>query len=122
MDAANSPSAPDDTAAKAALASPGDSPAPAQAADSPARALDRFSEGVRGWFLETFSAPTPLQGLAWAAIAQAENVLVVAPTGSGKTLAAFLFAIDALMREKADRGDGGFGADDGARSGARCRI
>ena len=118
MDAANSPSAPDDTAVKAALASPGDSLAPSQDADAPARALDCFSEGVRGWFLETFSAPTPLQGRAWAAIAQAENVLVVAPTGSGKTLAAFLFAIDALMREKADCGDGGFGADDGARAAA----
>lgn len=65
-------------------------------------ALARFSEGVRGWFLDAFPAPTPLQSRAWEAIAKSENVLVIAPTGSGKTLAAFLFAIDALMREKAD--------------------
>ena len=35
------------------------------------------------------------------AIARGENALVIAPTGSGKTLAAFLWAIDALMGEKA---------------------
>lgn len=63
-------------------------------------ALDRFSDEVRGWFLDAFPAPTPLQERAWGVIEGGENALVIAPTGSGKTLAAFLFAIDSLMREK----------------------
>ena len=36
------------------------------------------------------------QAQAWAAIADGNNTLVIAPTGSGKTLAAFLWAIDRL--------------------------
>lgn len=72
----------------------------ASPSSSPA-AFDRFSDAVRTWFLDTFTEPTPLQGKAWEAIEQGDNALVIAPTGSGKTLAAFLFAIDALMREKA---------------------
>ena len=70
----------------------------------PHAALDRFSEAVRDWFLEAFPGPTPVQEQAWEAIEDGENALVIAPTGSGKTLAAFLFAIDALMREKAGEG------------------
>jgi len=42
-----------------------------------------------------------VQEQAWAAIAQREDVLVVAPTGSGKTLAAFLWAIDQFGRSSA---------------------
>ena len=42
----------------------------------------------------TFAAPTAAQEQAWAAIADGDNTLVIAPTGSGKTLAAFLWAID----------------------------
>ena len=64
-------------------------------------ALTRFSDEVRGWFLDAFPEPTPLQERAWDVIEGGENALVIAPTGSGKTLAAFLFAIDELMREKA---------------------
>ncbi len=63
--------------------------------------MKRFSDAVRSWFLDAFEAPTPLQEQAWNVIGEGENALVIAPTGSGKTLAAFLFAIDALMREKA---------------------
>ena len=64
--------------------------------------LDRFSDEVRGWFLDAFPAgPTPLQERAWDVIEGGENALVIAPTGSGKTLAAFLFALDELMRSKA---------------------
>ncbi|RDB63849.1 ATP-dependent helicase [Gordonibacter sp. 28C] len=77
----------------------------------PHAALDRFSGAVRGWFLDAFPGPTPVQERAWEAIEGGENALVIAPTGSGKTLAAFLFAIDALMREKA-------GADRGERASA----
>lgn len=62
--------------------------------------LALFSEPVRQWFTGAFDAPTAVQAEAWAAIAQGENALVIAPTGSGKTLAAFLWAIDALMAEK----------------------
>lgn len=62
--------------------------------------LDRFTDAVRDWFLDAFEAPTSVQQQAWEAVGRGENALVIAPTGSGKTLAAFLFAIDALMREK----------------------
>ena len=68
-------------------------------------ALTRFSDEVRGWFLDAFPGPTPLQERAWDVIEGGENALVIAPTGSGKTLAAFLFAIDELMREKAATAD-----------------
>ena len=68
-------------------------------------ALTRSSDEVRGWFLDAFPEPTPLQECAWDVIEGGENALVIAPTGSGKTLAAFLFAIDALMREKAATAD-----------------
>lgn len=63
--------------------------------------LELFSNSVRHWFADAFGAPTAVQGEAWGAIARGENALVIAPTGSGKTLAAFLWAIDALMGEKA---------------------
>ena len=58
--------------------------------------LARFSALTREWFTGTFAAPTAAQAGAWAAIADGDNALVVAPTGSGKTLAAFLWAIDRL--------------------------
>ena len=67
-------------------------------------AFDRFSDAVRSWFLNAFRGPTPVQERAWEAIGAGENALVIAPTGSGKTLAAFLFALDKLMAEKAERG------------------
>lgn len=63
--------------------------------------LELFSRSVRHWFADAFGAPTAVQAEAWQAIARGENALVIAPTGSGKTLAAFLWAIDALMGEKA---------------------
>jgi ATP-dependent Lhr-like helicase len=61
--------------------------------------LARFSDLTREWFAGTFAAPTAAQTEAWAAIADGDNTLVVAPTGSGKTLAAFLWAIDRLASE-----------------------
>lgn len=70
-------------------------------ADSKGSGLELFSNSVRHWFADAFGAPTAVQGEAWQAIARGENALVIAPTGSGKTLAAFLWAIDALMGEKA---------------------
>ncbi|MFT4009764.1 MAG: DEAD/DEAH box helicase [Nocardioidaceae bacterium] len=69
---------------------------------SQSSALEQFTEPVRGWFEGAFSAPTPAQEGAWAAIAAGRNTLVVAPTGSGKTLSAFLWSLDKLVREPAD--------------------
>ncbi|OBK94766.1 ATP-dependent helicase [Mycobacterium asiaticum] len=63
---------------------------------SPPKALSRFSAITRDWFASTFAAPTSAQDAAWAAIANGDNTLVIAPTGSGKTLAAFLWALDSL--------------------------
>ena len=58
-----------------------------------------FSAATRAWLGSAFAAPTAAQLGAWAAIAQRQHTLVVAPTGSGKTLAAFLSALDRLARE-----------------------
>ncbi|MEP6852211.1 MAG: ATP-dependent helicase [bacterium] len=58
-----------------------------------------FSAATRDWLDGAFTAPTPAQLGAWAAIAERRNTLVVAPTGSGKTLAAFLSALDRLATE-----------------------
>lgn len=69
--------------------------------------LELFSGPVRQWFAAAFGAPTAVQAEAWEAIARGENALVIAPTGSGKTLAAFLWAIDALMAEKARTAEAG---------------
>ena len=62
-------------------------------------ALDRFSPATRAWFQGTFTAPTAAQEQGWAAIAQSEHTLILAPTGSGKTLAAFLWCLDRLASE-----------------------
>ncbi len=69
-----------------------------------AQALASFTPRTREWFKETFSEPTPAQAQAWPAIASGEHVLISAPTGSGKTLAAFLWAIDRLVAERAEKG------------------
>jgi len=66
--------------------------------------LDRFSPATRRWFEGTFVEPTPAQSEAWAAIADGDHTLVIAPTGSGKTLAAFLWAIDRLAHEPEQSG------------------
>src|SRR5712691_1376158 len=63
-------------------------------------ALDRFSPATREWFQGTFAAPTEAQEQGWAAIAQGEHTLILAPTGSGKTLAAFLWCLDKLASER----------------------
>ena len=60
-------------------------------------ALDAFSAPTREWFTAAFASPTAAQEGAWAAIAQGQHALVVAPTGSGKTLSAFLAGIDGLL-------------------------
>ncbi len=65
-------------------------------------ALDRFSPAVREWFVSTFGTPTPPQAQGWPPIQRGEHTLILAPTGSGKTLAAFLWGIDALLRELQD--------------------
>jgi ATP-dependent Lhr-like helicase len=60
--------------------------------------LSDFHPAVRDWFSRSFTAPTPAQLQAWAAIRSGAHTLVAAPTGSGKTLAAFLCAIDTLVQ------------------------
>ena len=62
-------------------------------------ALDPFHPTLRGWFEQSFDAPTQAQAKAWPAIAAGQNTLLLAPTGSGKTLAAFLVAINRIMFE-----------------------
>jgi ATP-dependent Lhr-like helicase len=71
--------------------------------DSP---LDPFSKPVRGWFENSFEAPTPAQAQGWPAIASGANTLICAPTGSGKTLSAFLWGIDSLARRPEELGTG----------------
>lgn len=66
----------------------------------PASSLALFTAATQQWFRDTFKAATPAQHEAWQAISSGKNCLVIAPTGSGKTLAAFLYAIDALFRER----------------------
>jgi len=61
--------------------------------------LERFSEPVRAWFETSFPEPTAAQTKGWAAIAEGDNALILAPTGSGKTLAAFLWGIDRLVQD-----------------------
>jgi ATP-dependent Lhr-like helicase len=46
-------------------------------------ALNVFSEATRGWFEQTFEAPTPAQTLGWPVIATGAHTLIQAPTGSG---------------------------------------
>ena len=65
--------------------------------------LKSFSPPVREWFAEAFGDPTPPQAQGWPAIQRGEHTLILAPTGSGKTLAAFLWGIDELFREMAER-------------------
>src|SRR5512145_559130 len=69
----------------------------------PQNSLAAFSSPVRAWFEETFGPPTPPQAQGWPAIQRGEHTLILAPTGSGKTLAAFLWGIDRLYHEWAER-------------------
>src|SRR6187455_3127493 len=70
--------------------------------------LPRFHPIVRKWFKETFSKPSDPQRQGWPAIASGEHTLILAPTGTGKTLAAFLWELNALIKEglKAPLGNG----------------
>jgi ATP-dependent Lhr-like helicase len=65
-------------------------------------ALRRFHPLVREWFRETLGAPSAPQRQGWPAIAKGDHALILAPTGTGKTLAAFLWELDALIREGRD--------------------
>src|SRR5262245_23020367 len=64
----------------------------------PAAALGALPEPLARWFGHRFGAPTPVQCLAWPALAAGRNVLISAPTGTGKTLAAFLPLLGGFLR------------------------
>jgi ATP-dependent helicase Lhr and Lhr-like helicase len=66
-------------------------------------ALGVFSPVTARWFSNSFAAPTSAQAQGWAAIAQGDHTLILAPTGSGKTLAAFLYALDRLANTPTKR-------------------
>src|SRR3954463_2357649 len=65
-------------------------------------ALAPFHPLVRTWFAETLGEPSAPQRAGWPAIAAGSDTLILAPTGTGKTLAAFLYELDALIREGLD--------------------
>jgi ATP-dependent Lhr-like helicase len=54
---------------------------------------------VRYWFRETLGAPRAPQQKGWPAIAKGDHTLILAPTGTGKTFAAFLWELNALIRD-----------------------
>jgi len=67
--------------------------------------LALFSRPVQAWFRERLGEPTQIQSSAWAAIQQAQHVLISAPTGSGKSLAAWVPLLDrTLTRPRKRRG------------------
>src|SRR5919112_1452635 len=68
--------------------------------------LKDFHPIVREWFRERLGEPSEPQRQGWPAIAGGAHTLVLAPTGTGKTLAAFLWELDALIREGERRGGG----------------
>src|SRR4026208_2403760 len=61
--------------------------------------LRRFHPLVRKWFAETLGKPSDPQRKGWPAIAAGGHTLILAPTGTGKTLAAFLWELNALIKE-----------------------
>src|SRR3954470_24200795 len=65
-------------------------------------ALAPFHPLVRTWFAETLGEASAPQRAGWPAIAAGSDTLILAPTGTGKTLAAFLYELDALIREGLD--------------------
>jgi ATP-dependent helicase Lhr and Lhr-like helicase len=71
-------------------------------ATPPVDALAHFHPLVQRWFRRTLGTPSPPQQAGWPAIAAGGHALILAPTGSGKTLAAFLYELDALIREGRD--------------------
>ncbi|MEO8576650.1 MAG: DEAD/DEAH box helicase [Gemmatimonadales bacterium] len=58
-----------------------------------------FHPIIRKWFAETLGKPSEPQRMGWPAIASGSHTLILAPTGTGKTLAAFLWGLNALIRE-----------------------
>src|SRR5262245_61599971 len=68
-----------------------DAPVPAPAA------LALLPPALANWFRARYGEPTPIQRLAWPALARGGHLLVSAPTGTGKTLAALLPIIGELL-------------------------
>src|SRR5512138_1538726 len=61
--------------------------------------LQGFHPLVQNWFTETLGEPSAPQRQGWPVIASGADTLILAPTGTGKTLSAFLFELDALIKE-----------------------
>ncbi|MBH1940944.1 DEAD/DEAH box helicase [Mobilitalea sibirica] len=61
--------------------------------------LELFDQLTARWFTQALGSPTPVQEVAWPAIAVGKHTLVSAPTGTGKTLSAFLVFIDQLKAQ-----------------------
>src|SRR4026208_2272130 len=59
----------------------------------------RFHPLVQRGFRETSGKPGAPQKAGWPAIASGAHTLILAPTGTGKTLAAFLWELNALIKE-----------------------
>src|SRR5205085_905760 len=77
--------------------------------------LGLFHPALGSWFRATFGTPTPVQALAWPALARGSNLLISAPTGLGKTLAAFLPLLNELLPDPTRPGRGW-------RVGGRLRV
>lgn len=64
----------------------------------PDEILSTFHPAVKSWFCKKFEGLTAPQRLAFPAIKNKENILLLSPTGSGKTLAGFLSSINHLVQ------------------------
>ncbi|HEY3246159.1 MAG TPA: DEAD/DEAH box helicase, partial [Phycisphaerae bacterium] len=61
--------------------------------------LSGFHPTIQEWFAQRLGEPTAPQREGWPLSRAGRHTLIAAPTGSGKTLAAFLWALDALIRQ-----------------------
>lgn len=63
-------------------------------------ALACLPDPMSRWFRQRFGQPTPIQRLAWPALAAGKTLLLSSPTGTGKTLAALLPLLGSLYQSR----------------------